>query len=340
MKYIDIQNIAKERFRQKQLDDAIFKQLVGSFDDISNFSKDLREKLKEKIVFPSLLPVKTVESADHSSQKVLLKAQDAQTIESVLLRHRDGRNTVCVSTQVGCPMACKFCATGSMGFIRNLTYREIVDQVLFFARELAKKDQHVTNIVFMGMGEPFLNPENTEVAVEILIDPEQFGIGSRSITMSTVGIIPAMKTFFTRHPQINLAISLHSARPEIRKQIMPVASKVSLDDLAQYICEHISSTNRRVTLEYVMLAGINDTRDDVNAIGNFIKKIGLQFRKLIHINLIPFNKTPNCDYIPTSPEVIHKFKEELEKQGINTTTRKSLGQETEAACGMLRGRRQ
>jgi 23S rRNA (adenine2503-C2)-methyltransferase len=335
MKYIDIREITEKDYRQKQLDNAIFKQLAKSLDEIQTLPKDLRGKLKEKFTFPLLEPIK--EFTTPSTLKILFKSKrDQKIFESVLLKHKDKRRTVCVSTQIGCPMSCTFCATGKMGFTRDLSYREIVDQILFFQRHLAQMEEHITNIVYMGMGEPFLNPENTTKSISIINDEKQFNLGARSITISTVGIIEPMKKFFAEFPQVNLAVSLHSAKQEIREQIMPQASKVSLNELGEYIKFHINEYNRRVSLEYLLLESINDQESDIEALIKFIETLGNNAGKLIHVNLIPYNEIASSKLSPTPKQKVISFRDTLLQSHIKTTIRKSLGQETEAACGMLK----
>ncbi len=337
MKYLDINEITQQDYRQKQLDNAIFKQLIKDFEDIQTLPKDLRKKLNEQYTFPTI----ELRTQEVSPEKSVIKAlfqtkDDNKSFEAVLLQHRNNRRTVCVSTQIGCPMNCTFCATGQMKFIRNLTYREIVDQVLYFARFLLNKDEKVTNIVYMGMGEPFLNTDNTEKSAQIINDEEQFGLGARNITVSSVGIIDPMKEFFNKYPQINLAISLHSAIQKKRENLMPIASKVSLKQLAQYINFHITNHNRRVSLEYLLIDDFNDTSEDIKALEEFLALIGPDARKLVHINLIPFNEIPDSSLKASPRSVITEFRRALDSKNIKATIRKSLGQKQNAACGMLK----
>lgn len=332
--YIKLEN--QPSYRQTQLNNAIFKQLVPSINKITTFSKELRTKIEKKHTFPSIKAVTEKISKNRSTIKVLFESlQDNKQFESVLMQHNDGRNTVCVSSQIGCSLACKFCATGSIGFMRNLTFQEIVDQVLYFSRKLNQKDKNVTNIVYMGMGEPFLNPQNVSKSIKILTDPDQFEFGSRRITISTVGIIPAMKKFFSKFPQINLAISLHAATQSKRKQIMPKAAVIqTVSELAKYINSHIKATHRRISLEYIMLNNINDTKSDIDAIDKFFKQINNSAKKLIHINLIAYNDTGSI-FTSSSPTKINNFQNNLRKLGINSTIRISMGKDLNAACGML-----
>lgn len=332
-KYFDVTQFDIPDYRQDQFNTAVFKQLVPSIDDFTTWSDDLKQKVKRNLKFPSIKKIDSFKT--DKTLKVLFECQDGNTFESVLLIHGDNRNTVCASTQVGCPMACKFCATGKMGFTRDLDYREIVDQILYFARLLNDKHEKVTNVVYMGMGEPMLNLENVMKSAAILTDEDQFKFGSRRITLSTVGIIEPMKKFFKNFHQINLAISLHSANQEIREKIMPRASKTSLSELTDYIKFHITQYNRRISLEYILIKDVNDQSEDVNKLHDLFNEVGKDARKLIHINLIRLNPT-GSKLEPTPEKQVLEFRDMLTSRGINTTIRESMGVEVEAACGMLK----
>lgn len=336
MQYLDISNLKVKNFRQTQLNEAIFKQLVPNIDKIQTFPKELRATISHDLIFPAIREINEIPAKDGSTLKVLFECTDKNTFEGVLLLHEKKRRTVCVSTQIGCPLGCTFCATGQMGFTRNLTYREIVDQVLYFARLLKKQSEKITNIVFMGMGEPFLNYDNVANSIEILIDPKQFGLGSRHITVSTIGIIKPMRKFFARFPQVNLAISLHSANQSKRENMIPAASETHIDQIAEYITYQIEKYHRRVSLEYLLISNINDTSEDLQDLTQFFEKIGENAKKLVHINLIPYNIVDGIDYKPSPPQKVKQFKKDLLRKGINTTIRKSLGQQDSAACGMLK----
>jgi len=334
--YLDLSSLKLKNYRQKQFNEAVFQQFVSDINEIQTFPKELRTSISKDFIFPTIRQIKEIPAKDGSTLKTLFECTDKNTFEGVLLLHEKKRRTVCVSTQIGCPMNCKFCATGQMGFTRNLTYREIVDQVLYFAGHLRRQTEKVTNIVFMGMGEPFLNYDNVVKSVEILIDPEQFGLGSRHITISTVGLIEPMENFFSRFPQVNLAISLHSASQPKREKMMPTAAETHLNQIAEYIASHIEKYSRRVSLEYLLISGINDTDEDLQKIIQFLDQIGINARKLVHINLIPYNKIDGIDYEPSPPRKVRQFKDDLLQKGVNTTIRKSLGQQEGAACGMLK----
>ncbi len=328
--YIDISKYNLPKFRQKQVNEAILKNLVSSFNDISNIPNDLKETLNKDFIFPSINAVK--ESKTFDVVKKLFQTKDEKLFEAVLLFHEKNRQTVCVSSQVGCPVGCKFCATGMLGFERNLDYQEIVDQVLYFARFLKQKDLKITNIVFMGMGEPFLNIENVEKSVEILTSSEGFNISPRRITVSTIWIGENVLDFVRKNPQINIAVSLHSASQKKRESIIPLGNKVTLDDIQRDMKKYFDFSNRRLTIEYLLLEDVNDSIYDAEKLVDFIMQVN---KKLILVNLLPYNEVNN-NYKPSKKKRILDFKKFLEKEGINVTIRKSMGQEISSACGMLK----
>jgi len=329
--YIDILKYNFPKFRQNQLDNAIFKNFSSSFDEISTLPNDIKEILKRDFVFPSIQSVK--ETKNSEVFKKLFETKDKNLFESVLLLHKKNRQTVCVSSQVGCPVGCKFCATGQLGFERNLSYQEIVDQILHFARILKQKDLKVTNIVFMGMGEPFFNLENLEKSISILTNPDEFNFSSRRITVSTVWTGYEVVDFVKKNPQINIAVSLHSAVQEKRRELIPLAEKVTLDEIESGIKKCLEVSNRRITLEYLLLEGVNDSVEDADELVEFIMRVN---RKLLHVNLLPYNEIEGV-YKSTKTKKLFEFKEYLESKKINVTIRKSMGQEIASACGMLKG---
>ncbi len=327
---MDISKYNLPKFRQNQLNNALFKNFSSSFDEISTLSNEIKEVLKKGFVFPSIKSVK--ETKNSEVVKKLFQTQDGKLFESVLLLHKENRQTVCVSSQVGCPVGCKFCATGQLGFERNLSYQEIVDQVLHFAGILKQSDLKITNIVFMGMGEPFLNLENLEKSIEILTNPEEFNMSPRRITVSTVWTGDEILDFAKKNPQINLAVSLHSAIQEKRKELIPLAGKVTLDDIENGIEKYFEISNRRMTLEYLLLEGVNDSVEDADKLVDFVMRID---RKLLHVNLLSYNEI-NDVFKSTKTKRIFEFKKHLELKNINVTIRKSMGQEIGSACGMLK----
>jgi 23S rRNA (adenine2503-C2)-methyltransferase len=323
-----LKNILEERnepkYRFNQIYKSVFSDLIFDFDQMTNISKDLREILKKEIS-PFSLNLKTIQRG-REVDKALFELQDKNHIETVLMKHNYDRKTVCISSQVGCPLGCKFCATGKMGFIRNLNYQEIVDQVLFFAKE--EKDKKM-NIVFMGMGEPLLNYDNVIKAIKILNDKEGFNLGIRSISISTAGIIPGIKKLMEENLQINLAISLNNPDEKKRTEIMPVNEQYPLDSLMKTAKEYVKKTNKKVFFEYILLEKINDDQDSLNKLINLFKN-----EPLFHINLIRYNDT-STQFKAPSTKVIENFKQELEKNNINVTLRHSFGKEINAACGQL-----
>jgi len=314
-------------FRRRQVMRAIFRELITSFEEATSLSLDLRKKLENTCSLD--INAESFESKDKNTTKALITLSDGKKIESVLMLHTGNRSTVCVSSQVGCPIGCLFCATGKMGFYRNLTVYEILEQVLFFARYLKEKgDKKITNIVFMGMGEPFLNYENVLKAIRIINDGQCFNIGSRKISVSTSGIIEGIRSMANEDLQVNLSISLHAPNSVLRGKLMPINKKYDLKDVLLAVDDYIKKTSRKVMYEYVMLKGINDTIECADELIKIFKK-----RHLVMINLIIYN--PTGDYKPSNAETVKIFKEHLEKNGIFVTQRYEFGQAINAACGQL-----
>ena len=315
-------------FRLKQAKKAVFFDLIEDWNEVTTLSKDLREKLHSGA--PLEIKGEMFSSKDGRTVKARLILEDGLAIETVLMKHTDRRNTVCVSSQVGCPLGCLFCETGKMGFKRNLSASEIVEQVLFFARYLKKTNENVTNVVFMGMGEPFLNWEKVSEAVQILNDYNCFGIGSRKISVSTAGITEGIEKLADVFPQINLAISLHAPDDKLRSELMPVSKKYPLEKVLKSVDAYIEKTNRKVMFEYIMLKGVNDSEEQAKKLSRLLKK------PLYMVNLIAYN--PNGNFQSSSPEKIKKFKAVLEKAGVFATQRYRFGADIEAACGQLAGK--
>jgi 23S rRNA (adenine2503-C2)-methyltransferase len=328
--YIDLSKYNLPKFRQDQINDAIFKNYANSIDSITTLPDELKEMIKADIEYPSIEEIQAIENSE--VLKKIFKAKDGKTFESVLILHQKDRRTVCVSTQIGCPIGCKFCATGMLGFERNLTYQEIVDQVLHFANILKDKGEKITNIVFMGMGEPFSNTQNLVKSVKILTNPKEFNMSPRRITVSTVWTGDKILEFFKENTQINLAVSLHSPIQEKREKLIPLAIQIRIEDIQKGLKEYFKFSNRRVTLEYLMLKDVNDKDEDIQELIDFVNKLK---KKLIHINLLPYNEVNNL-YEPSPKDRMNYFKDTLKKNKINATIRKSMGQEIGSACGMLR----
>lgn len=317
--------IGEPKYRKDQILEAIFKNFIADWNQADNLPKSLRENLKKNYALD--IQAEIFVSDNKKTIKAIITLTDNAQIETVLMRHNEERNTVCVSCQVGCGIGCKFCATGKMGLKRNLTYLEILEQVLFFTRLLNGENGHIDNVVFMGMGEPFLNYENVIAAIKILNNPKFFNIGARHISVSTSGIIPGIKKLAKEPLQINLALSLHAADDKTRSSIMPINKIYPLDKVMEAIDDYIKKTARRVMIEYLLLKDVNDSEKDA-------KNLGLMLhRRLCFVNLISYNPTGNFQASPT--ETIKKFKSILEKNGIQTTQRYRFGRGIRAACGQL-----
>lgn len=315
------------KFRAKQIHNWIYAKSVSTIDEMTNLSKDFREELK-KIAVVTDTKIKVKQVSKDGTLKYLVEYTDGECVETVLMRFDNRANlTACVSSQVGCAVNCSFCATGKGGFKRNLTYQEIIEQVLTIQRDTGLK---VTNIVFMGQGEPMLNLSNVMKALEIFND--DFQIGARRITLSTSGIIPGIDKFADMNLQSTLAISLHAPTHELRKQLMPIENKYPLNELKKALLNYVAKTGRRITIEYILIHGFNDT----NAVA---KELALFLRDLkCNVNLIPYNSVIENDYKKPSTNDIMKFKYLLEHSGKKVTVRLERGADIDAACGQLRGR--
>jgi len=323
------------RYRLGQAKKAFFQDLIKNWQEAAVLPLSLREELNKKC--PIETSAKTFISKDKNTIKALLTLKDDLKIETVLMRHKDKRNTVCVSSQVGCPLDCSFCATGKIGFKRNLEVWEIVEQVLFFASYLKKIKEKVTNIVFMGMGEPFLNYQNVIGAIKILNDKEGFNLGARHFSISTVGIVEGIEKLAKEELQINLAISLHAPNDELRSKLMPINKKYPIKKILNAIDDYIAKTRRRVMFEYIMINNLNDSEENAKTLAKLMKK------PLYFVNLISYNLTrrslgeggPTGIFKSSSSPRIKKFKEILEKEGVIVTQRYRFGKEIKGACGQL-----
>lgn len=326
-------------YRLKQIKKAVFCDLINDWDEATALSKELREVLKKEFPILSLELLNLLESKNKDSIKSIFRLKDGNIIETVLMRHlntkeddaKSGRNTVCISSQAGCAMNCGFCATGKMGLKRNLISEEIIDQVLFFARWLKKESQAVNNIVFMGMGEPFLNYDNTIQAIRILNDKDGFNLGIRHISVSTCGIPPGIEKFADENFQANLAVSLHAADDKTRSKLMPINDTYPLAFLMKAVDDYIKKTNRKVMFEYLLIDGINDRPEDAVNLAKLIKN------SLYHVNLIKYHDTGG-DLKPSSQAKRTQFFDILKKLGVSVTFRVSFGEDILAACGQLAGK--
>jgi 23S rRNA (adenine2503-C2)-methyltransferase len=326
---------ALKPYRLAQMYRAATKELVPALDAVSTLPKDLRESLSaEGFAFDSIVPTIVEHSGDGQTTKGLFRLADGSDVEAVLMEHYGDRSTVCISSQAGCAYACAFCATGQAGFTRNLEATEIFDQAVYFARGLATRGKKITNIVFMGMGEPFANYDAVMDAVRLLHDPQGFGLGHRHITISTVGLVPQIDRFADEGIQVNLAISLHAPSDALRGSIMPVSRKFALVELMAAVERYVSKTKRKVFFEYVMLRGVNDTDECAQQLARLMRG------PLYHVNLIPYNATPDGDFAGSSDARVREFQKKLEARGAVATVRVPMGRDIAAACGQLRAQTQ
>lgn len=322
-------------YRLKQLYRAATKELLHDVADVTTLPKDVRTAFAQSgFSFSAVEPVVVQRSSDRQTSKGLFRLADGSEVEAVLMEHFGGRNTVCISSQAGCAFACAFCSTGQAGFTRQLDAVEIFDQARYFARELHARGERLTNVVFMGMGEPFHNYEPVMEAVALLHDPQGFNLGHRHITISTVGLVDKIDRFADEGIQVNLAISLHAPDDAIRNRIMPVNRKFSVDELLAACDRYIDKTNRKVFFEYVMLDGINDSEADAQELARRMRG------HLYHVNLIPYNTTPDAPFAGTPQDRIWRFAAILDEAGVPATVRQNMGRDIAAACGQLRAETQ
>lgn len=317
-------------YRLRQARAAIFGRLCRSWGEATDLPKDLRELLDREV--PLEIPARLVESGDGSTAKAAIRLADGETIETVLMRHRPVRDTVCVSSQAGCALGCDFCLTGERGFSRNLTRSEIVGQVLFWSRFLRETGGRVANVVFMGMGEPFLNYDEVLAAVRVLNDPGGFGIGARRISISTAGVVGGIERLASEGIQVNLSLSLHAPDGALRSRLMPVNETHPLEDVLKATAAYIERTSRRVMVEYLLLAGVNDSPVQAGRLAELLKT---RLGRLFFVNLISYNRTGK--YGPSPEPAVREFHRVLEGEGIAVTRRYRFGSDIEAACGQLAG---
>ncbi|MBI5742649.1 MAG: 23S rRNA (adenine(2503)-C(2))-methyltransferase RlmN [Candidatus Niyogibacteria bacterium] len=322
-------------FRMKQIKTAIFKKAALTFDEVSVLPKNLRDELDANFKILPFEVVKVFVSTEGNSCKALIKLSEGAFIETVIMSLKQGVWSACVSCQLGCAMKCAFCATGALGFKRNLSAHEIWGQVLFWNNYLRRNKiaERVADVVYMGMGEPFNNFENVAESIKVLTGVETFNMSERSISVSTSGVAAMMGKFGEMFPQANLALSLHSADPEKRKQLMPVTFAYDLNKIADGLKDYFAKCNRKVFIEYILLDGINDQMEDAEKLLNYLKRIGR--RELLLVNLIVFNPVAHSKFQPSSKTQAIKFKEFLVAHKVHATIRKSLGQDIDAACGQL-----
>lgn len=324
-------SLGMKKFYGKQIFNWLHKKIVRDLNEITNLSLKDRELLAEKAYIPFLNLLKQQVSKIDKTEKFLFKLEDGNTIETVLLRHKDKRNTLCISSQVGCPVKCAFCATGQDGFVRNLDVNEIINQVYTVERRLIKQGSNINNIVFMGMGEPLLNLSNVLKALDILSNENGINISKRKITISTSGIVPNIEKILLEKLPVELAISLHSAINAKRDTIIPINRSYPLEDLYAILQEYQRQTKRRISFEYIMINDFNVSDIDANALADFVH----EFDHVV--NLIPYNPVAGTEFERPSEKKIDKFFTFLKDvRKVNVTLRREKGTDIDGACGQLR----
>jgi 23S rRNA (adenine2503-C2)-methyltransferase len=319
-------------YRAAQIEIWLYQRYVADVAQMTNLPQAFRQRLAEESMLTPLTPLVSLDSFDGYTQKTLFALPDGQEIEAVLMRY-DKRQTLCISTQAGCAMGCPFCATGQMGFRRNLSAGEIVAQVLYYARQLDQENKQVSNVVFMGMGEPLANYAETWRAIRRLNDPEGFNLGARRMTLSTVGLVPAIRRMSQEPEQVGLAVSLHAATDELRNKLVPLNRRYPLAMLMQAIRDYVALTHRRVTFEYALMDNLNDG----DAQAEQLAELGQGL--LCHVNLIPLNPTPDSPWRGSPDERVYAFQAGLQAAGISTTVRLRRGIDIAAGCGQLRNQK-
>ena len=319
-------SINEKKFKARQIYDWLYVKQVSNFYEMTNIKKELQEYLDNNFDLYFIKIIKKQES--EYTNKYLFELKDGNLIEAVLMKHDYG-NSICVSSQVGCNMGCAFCESGRLKKIRDLETYEIVEQIILIQNDIKER---IDSVVIMGIGEPFDNYDNVMNFIRIINNPFGINIGARHITVSTSGLIPQIKKFMLENLQVNLAISLHAPNNNIRNKIMPVNKAYSIEELITCLKEYIAKTNRRVTIEYVMLNSVNDSEECAYELSNLLKGMN------IYVNLIPYNETSHIEFKKTDKENILKFGKYLQDNGITVTIRKEFGSKIDAACGQLRSK--
>lgn len=321
----ELKSLGEKPFRAEQIFKWIYQEQVKSFDEMTNLSLSLREKLKEEYTLCNYNIIKKQESAD-GTKKYLFDVLDGNAIETVLMEYHHGK-TICVSSQIGCKMGCKFCASTGIAFVRSLTAGEIVEQIIAVEQDI--KDR-ISNIVFMGIGEPLDNYENVIKAIRIINHPKGLNIGARHISVSTSGLVPRIYDLAKENIPCTLSISLHATNNEKRSAMMPVNNAYPIEELIKACKDYIATTNRRISFEYALAKDNNDNLEDAKELIKLLKGM------LCHVNLIPINKIENGKFTKSTNENIIKFRDYLNEHGIVATIRRELGSDIDAACGQLR----
>lgn len=327
----EMAQIGEKKFRATQVFEWLYRKHVTSFSDMSNLSLELREKLKENYEI-EVLALAEKQIAKDGTTKYLFALKDGGLIETVLMRMEYG-HSVCVTSQLGCNMGCAFCASGLLKKQRDLSAAEMVGQVMFVNQELLQEGQRVSHVVVMGTGEPFDNYDNVDRFVHILNEPKGLAIGARHMTISTCGLIPKIDIYSDNGLQTNLAISLHAPNDEIRNQLMPINRVYGMDDLRKSIKRYIEKTNRRVTFEYILLDGVNDSLVHARQLAHYVHGLNC------YINLIPYNPVNENGFKKSTEEHVKAFHQELLRLKVNATLRKEHGGDIDAACGQLRAKK-
>ncbi len=319
------------RFRAQQIWEWMYQRFVADFAGMTNLPHALRQKLAEQATLQPFTVAALEHSSDGQTHKYLFQLHDGKYIETVLMTY-EKRRTVCISTQAGCAMGCVFCATGQMGFLRHLSSGEIVAQVIWMARELAQRHDHLTNVVFMGMGEPLHNYAHTMTALDRLTDAAGLNLGARRLTISTVGLVPAMRRYADERRQTPLAVSLHAATDAERDKLIPINKKWPIPVLMEACRYYVEQTGRRITFEWALIEGENDTVEQAQQLGALVQGM------LCHVNLIPLNPTRDYAGRPSSHERVQAFQDTLSYYGVSSTVRVRRGIDIQAGCGQLRDR--
>ncbi len=325
-----VETLKDKKFRAKQIYDWLHVKLVSDFDEMTNLSKKLRDDLKEHCELMNLTVVEKLVSKIDGTTKYLFALEDGRIIESVLMKYKHG-NSVCISTQVGCRMGCRFCASTLGGLERNMKTSELLDEIYKIQKDSGER---VSNIVLMGTGEPLDNYENVTRFLRMISNDQGLNISQRNITLSTCGLVPKIYQLADEGFQMTLAISLHATNDEKRRELMPVANTYSIEEILEACAYYYSKNNRRITFEYSLVSGVNDSAQEAQALAKLVGHLNS------HVNLIPVNPIKERDFLQSTQDAVIKFKNNLEKYGENVTIRREMGRDIQAACGQLRQRYQ
>lgn len=322
----EMEKIGEKAFRAKQLYEWMHVKLAGDFEEMTNISKSLMEKCKERYAYTCVEQMRVQESAIDGTRKFLFRLADGNMVESVWMKYKHG-NSVCISSQAGCRMGCAFCASTLDGLVRSLLPSEMLDQVYAITKLTGER---VSNVVVMGSGEPMDNYDNLVRFIRLLTDENGLHMSQRNVTVSTCGLVPQMKKLAEERLQITLALSLHAATDEKRRKLMPIANKYGLDELMEACAYYFEMTGRRITFEYSLVGGVNDTKEDAGELIRLLRPLNC------HVNLIPVNPIKERDFVSSAPDKVLAFKNKLEKNRINVTIRREMGRDIDGACGQLR----